>query len=130
MVSEQEYTSWQETNYLLANPANAAHLRRSLAEADAGQFQARSLVDPRTSASRTWHGRITSGFRRMILESSRASTLIRDAKRTPFKAIGKPAPLKVELQGYWSRRITEEHRLVYRVESMQLLMLTCRYHYG
>ncbi|MEH2193954.1 Txe/YoeB family addiction module toxin [Nostoc sp. DSM 114161] len=55
--------------------------------------------------------------------------LIRDIQRDPFAGIGKPEPLKYELQGYWSRRITDEHRLVYKVEEDLLIILTCKYHY-
>ncbi|MEH2322594.1 MAG: Txe/YoeB family addiction module toxin [Nostoc sp.] len=55
--------------------------------------------------------------------------LIRDIQRDPFSGIGKPEPLKYELQGYWSRRITDEHRLVYKVEEDLLIILTCKYHY-
>ncbi|MBC6431308.1 Txe/YoeB family addiction module toxin [Nostoc sp. HG1] len=55
--------------------------------------------------------------------------LIRDIQRDPFAGIGKPEPLKYELQGYWSRRITDEHRLVYKIEEDLLIILTCKYHY-
>jgi len=55
--------------------------------------------------------------------------LIRDIQREPFSGIGKPEPLKYELQGYWSRRITDEHRLVYKVEEDLLTILSCKYHY-
>jgi toxin YoeB len=55
--------------------------------------------------------------------------LIRDIQRDPFAGIGKPEPLKYELQGYWSRQITDEHRLVYKVEEYLLIILTCKYHY-
>jgi len=59
--------------------------------------------------------------------------LIKDTKRDPFKGLGKPEPLKFALQGYWSRRITHEDRLVYRVtgtgEPRQLTIIQCRYHY-
>jgi toxin YoeB len=55
--------------------------------------------------------------------------LIRDIQRDPFAGIGKPEPLKYELQGYWSRRITDEHRLVYKVQEDLLIILTCKYHY-
>ncbi|MDZ8085349.1 MAG: Txe/YoeB family addiction module toxin [Nostoc sp. DedQUE12b] len=55
--------------------------------------------------------------------------LIRDIQRDPFAGIGKPEPLKYELQGYWSRRITDEHRLVYKVQKDLLIILTCKYHY-
>jgi toxin YoeB len=57
--------------------------------------------------------------------------LIRDIRRDPFKGLGKPEPLKHDLSGWWSRRITREHRLVYRVsgknaESVEIIQ--CRYH--
>ncbi|MDO6407072.1 Txe/YoeB family addiction module toxin [Pantoea phytobeneficialis] len=55
--------------------------------------------------------------------------LIKDAKRTPFEGKGKPEPLKHNLAGFWSRRITEEHRLVYSVNEGALLIAACRYHY-
>ncbi len=60
---------------------------------------------------------------------SRINELIRDAQRNPFTGIGKPEPLKRNLQGWWSRRITQQHRLVYRVEGDSLLIMQCRFHY-
>jgi toxin YoeB len=59
----------------------------------------------------------------------RVNDLIKDAKRSPFKGIGKPEPLKRDLRGCWSRRITDEHRLVYQIERDTLLIIACRYHY-
>jgi toxin YoeB len=56
-------------------------------------------------------------------------SLIKDIQREPFSGIGKPEPLKYELQGYWSRRITDEHRLVYKVEENLLIIISCKYHY-
>ena len=56
-------------------------------------------------------------------------TLIKDIKRTPFSGLGKPEPLKYELSGCWSREITEEHRLVYKVEGETIEILSCKYHY-
>jgi toxin YoeB len=55
--------------------------------------------------------------------------LIAETANTPFTGIGKPEPLKRELKGYWSRRITDEHRLVYQVTDDQLLIASCKYHY-
>ncbi len=59
--------------------------------------------------------------------------LIKDVKRDPFRGLGKPEPLKHALQGWWSRRITGEHRLVYRVSGSgndrQIEIAQCRYHY-
>jgi toxin YoeB len=59
----------------------------------------------------------------------RINALIRDIRRAPYEGIGKPERLKHALAGYWSRRITEEHRLVYRVEGDALLIAQLRYHY-
>lgn len=55
--------------------------------------------------------------------------LIKDIQREPFSGIGKPEPLKYELQGYWSKRISDEHRLIYKVEEDSLTILSCKYHY-
>ncbi|HAG8986807.1 Txe/YoeB family addiction module toxin [Pantoea brenneri] len=55
--------------------------------------------------------------------------LLKDASRTPFEGKGKPEPLKHNLAGFWSRRITSEHRLVYAVSDDALLIASCRYHY-
>jgi toxin YoeB len=60
----------------------------------------------------------------------RINQLIQDILRTPFEGIGKPEPLKGDLSGYWSRRINDEHRLVYTVKADDLLVIACRYHYG
>jgi toxin YoeB len=59
----------------------------------------------------------------------RINDLIKDATRFPFKGIGKPEPLKGDLSGCWSRRITDEHRLVYIVQDKKLHILQCRFHY-
>lgn len=56
-------------------------------------------------------------------------TLINDILRQPFTGLGKPEPLKHELKGYWSRRITDEHRLVYQVSENAIIILSCRFHY-
>lgn len=59
----------------------------------------------------------------------RINLLIKDATRSPFEGLGKPEPLKGELLGYWSRRITLEHRLVYTTTPSELIIIACRYHY-
>lgn len=59
----------------------------------------------------------------------RINELIKNTIRTPFEGIGNPEPLKHELQGYWSRRIDSEHRLVYTIDNDSLLIIACRYHY-
>lgn len=64
---------------------------------------------------------------------ARLNTLIKETKRAPFKGIGKPEPLKGDLAGWWSRRITDEHRFVYRVsgqgDAQALEVAQLRYHY-
>lgn len=65
---------------------------------------------------------------RKMLE--RINRLIQEIQRCPFEGPGKPEALRHGLAGYWSRRINEEHRLVYRVEGDSLLIAQARYHYG
>jgi toxin YoeB len=59
----------------------------------------------------------------------RINDLIAACKRDPFQGIGKPEPLKYALAGFWSRRINEEHRMVYKAEKDALLIAQLRYHY-
>ncbi len=59
----------------------------------------------------------------------RINLLSKDAERNPFEGLGKPEPLKGELSGFWSRRIDEKHRLVYRVQGDVLEILSCKGHY-
>ncbi len=59
----------------------------------------------------------------------RINFLIKETQRSPFEGIGKPEPLKHALASYWSRRITDEHRIVYKVSGESLLILQLRYHY-
>ena len=64
--------------------------------------------------------------RRMV---DRINKLIKEAQREPFAGIGKPEPLKHALAGYWSRRITDEHRMVYKIDGDSMLIAQLRYHY-
>ncbi|MBK6976734.1 MAG: Txe/YoeB family addiction module toxin [Cytophagaceae bacterium] len=59
----------------------------------------------------------------------RINELIRETLRTPFAGKGKPEPLKGNFSGYWSRRITDEHRLVYKVLDQRIHIIQCRFHY-
>ena len=61
--------------------------------------------------------------------ADRINKLIREIQREPFAGIGKPEALKHALSGFWSRRITDEHRMVYRVEGDDLLIAQLRFHY-
>ena len=59
----------------------------------------------------------------------RVNELIRDIERDPFRGKGKPEPLRHEWQGYWSRRINDKDRIIYRIHNNQLEIATCRSHY-
>jgi toxin YoeB len=60
----------------------------------------------------------------------RINLLLQDVLRSPFEGIGKPEPLKADLTGYWSRRITDEHRLIYSATTTDIVVIACRYHYS
>ena len=60
----------------------------------------------------------------------RINKLIKNILRTPFEGIGKPEYLKADLSGYWSRRINDEHRLIYGITKTDLVIISCRYHYA
>ncbi len=62
-------------------------------------------------------------------QALRIIRLIREVQRDPFSGIGKPEPLRHELAGAWSRRITREHRLVYQVGPERIRIVACRFHY-
>ena len=57
------------------------------------------------------------------------NTLIKECMREPYSGMGKPEPLKFDLAGMWSRRINQEHRLVYKIDNGNLIIIQCRYHY-
>jgi toxin YoeB len=61
--------------------------------------------------------------------SNRIQSLIENNLENPYKGIGKPEPLKYELAGLWNRRINKEHRLVYKVTSNSIIIISCKYHY-
>ena len=66
--------------------------------------------------------------------TNKIKNLIKSIRKTPFKGIGKPEPLKYGLKGFWSRRITQEHRLVYRISGkkssdQKCSIIQCRFHY-
>jgi len=59
----------------------------------------------------------------------RINSLIKDISRSPFSGIGKPEPLKHKYKGFWSRRINDEHRLIYRIQNDEIWIVKCRFHY-
>jgi toxin YoeB len=60
---------------------------------------------------------------------NKINQLLKDISRTPFSGLGKPEPLKYKYQGFWSRRIDDEHRLIYRVTNDEIHIAKCRFHY-
>lgn len=69
-----------------------------------------------------WHSQYKKTLKRI-------NALIKDIDRDPFDGIGKPEPLKYQLQGLWSRRIDDVNRLVYKIENNEICIISCRYHY-
>ena len=79
-------------------------------------------------SSKAWEGfQYWQSADKKILK--RINALVNEVQRTPFEGIGKPEPLKNGLVGYWSRRINDEHRLVYKVESDSVFIAQLRYYY-
>jgi toxin YoeB len=60
---------------------------------------------------------------------NKINQLLKDISPTPFSGLGKPEPLKYKYQGFWSRRIDDEHRLIYRVTNDEIHIAKCRFHY-
>lgn len=60
---------------------------------------------------------------------TRINEILKDISRSPFSGIGKPEPLKHKYKGFWSRRITDEHRLIYRIKDDEIQIAKCRFHY-
>jgi toxin YoeB len=84
--------------------------------------------------NKTWHDRAWDEYIYWQTQDKktlkRINDLLKDIDRNPFTGIGKPEPLKGRLQGYWSRRIDDTNRVVYKVEGGQLIIVQCGGHYG
>jgi toxin YoeB len=59
----------------------------------------------------------------------RINQIIKDITKSPFEGIGKPEPLRYKYKGYWSRRIDQEHRLIYKISGDEVWIVKCRFHY-
>jgi toxin YoeB len=83
--------------------------------------------------TKSWHDEAWDDYLHWQIQDKktfkRINQLIKDIDRAPFDGIGKPEPLKHEYQGYWSRRIDEKNRLIYRVENNTIIIAQCRTHY-
>ena len=82
-----------------------------------------------TFSSKAWENYLywQSTDKKML---KRINTLIKDISRYPYEGLGKPEPLKHGLTGYWSRRINDEHRIVYKFQNNTIFIAQLRYHYG
>jgi toxin YoeB len=60
---------------------------------------------------------------------NKINSLLKDISRTPYSGLGKPEPLKYKYQGFWSRKIDNEHRLIYQVKNNEIRIAKCRFHY-
>jgi toxin YoeB len=98
------------------------------AEEDGMDEDARALRSgPRVVFTRTaWEQYLSHSDRRLV---RRINDLIADIVRNGHEGLGKPEPLRAEFSGFWSRRIDQEHRLVYRVRGSDVEIVACRYHY-
>lgn len=129
LMSLEDYASFEETSYLLKTPRNAERLLESVAELDSGQGSEHELAErisafPQMPGTTYQHWQTTDP---KLL--TRLNALLRECARTPFTGTGKPVPLRGNLSGWRSRRITQEHRLVYKVSGETLFIAQCRYHY-
>lgn len=114
-------------------PGQRGALLRSIADAEAGRIEVRSC-STRSTTSREdqlhpdgWEDYTSWANERTILK--RINRMIEEAARDPATGIGKPERLSHNLSGYWSRRITDEHRLVYQLRDEELIIVQARYHY-
>ena len=132
LMSADEYAAWQETAYLFRSPANARRLLDAYERAredgprntiSSGRTEVRLAWDPSAREDYTYW---QAADRRVL---KRVNALIDACLRDPFGGIGKPEQLRYGAPGAWSRRITEEHRLVYLVDGDDLVILQARYHY-
>ncbi len=126
LVSADEYRSLKETVYLLQSPRNAERLRESIAQTGRGRGrEARTAGMKIAFTTSGWAEYVSwSGDRKTL---NRINRLIAEASRDP--GTGKPERLSGNLAGYWSRRIDQEHRLVYTVRDDELVIVQARYHY-
>lgn len=77
---------------------------------------------------KAWEEYTSWGDNRKVLK--RINKLIDDIKTHPIDGLGKPEPLKYNLSGFWSKRIDDEHRLIYTFDEKEIVIISCRYYYG
>lgn len=136
IVPFAEYQSLRETDYLLRNPANAERLLRAAAHSRMGGDVYHTVLEGGECKDRpAWDGSAWDDYLwwhardRKILK--RINLLIHHVLQSGFEGIGSPEALRHQLTGFWSRRINDEHRLIYRVGAKGVVhIVSVRYHYG
>ena len=125
LISLDDFNSWQETEYLTRSSANAKDLLQAVKEINEhSSFTKHTLIDEWWLAFVNRRGLIIfvgNKLTKQILK--RINLLIKDIQRDPFSGIGKPEPLKHQFSGFWSRRINDEHRLVYTFIETDLVII-------
>lgn len=143
VISEDEYNSLRETAYLLQNKENREFLRESMNQLKGGDVKVLTPNDWENLKKGEWQWRMKSnveftanawGQMTEIIKTDKRMAkqvikLIDDTMRNPFSGLGKPEPLKMELQGFWSKRVDKKNRMVYRVTSEAIEIIAIKGHY-
>jgi len=129
IVSLDDYQSLKEMAYLVRSPENARRLLASIDRLESG------LGTPTISSSEAGLGRARLGGLPVVAGAGPQGAAPDQRahpghRRQRHEGIGKPEPLRHAFQGYWSRQLTDEHRLVYRVVENETRIAACRYHYS
>ena len=126
-----------ETDYLLKSKKNAQRLLKSVDNINKGknleeidiEFLKRQIDEKIIVWAVCSRRYVFLDFKWFENSKKRIFDLIENIQQSSFSGIGKPEPLKYKLKGFWSRRITDEHRLIYKVTDEAVLIASCRYHY-
>ena len=132
ILSEESYNNLIENIHLMGNKENYDWLMESKKQLEDGDFAVHDLIGWKMNKVFTRNGWEDYIYWQTQDKKTlkRINTLIEDISRNGNEGIGKPEPLKANLSGYWSRRIDDKNRLVYRIDDKNIYILACRYHYS
>ena len=132
MLSEEAYNNLMENIYVMGNKENYDWLMKGKAQLENGQYSVHELsrqkMMNKVFADTGWEDYLywQTEDRKTL---KKINQLINDIARNGNEGIGKPEPLRGNLSGYWSRRINDKDRLIYRIDENNIYILSCRYHY-